>query len=106
MSTFASDVKLRPRSRSRSASPAAAPSSSSAALVQDPAQERALAADARFERAPPPVWKRAALLVFVALLFWTAVRMRMTVAAHTRVPEVEYAARSVAWVLGADSLTD
>jgi hypothetical protein len=94
--------------RSRSPSPTA---TSSTALLQDPAsvgqlpaaeekrrahlsevahQTRALAADPRFARTPPSAWARAALLLFVAALFWTAARMRMQA---PRAPAVEYASR-------------
>jgi hypothetical protein len=96
--------------RSRSPSPTA---TSSTALLQDPAsvgqlpaaeekrrahlsevahQTRALAADPRFARTPPSAWARAALLLFVAALFWTAARMRMQA---PRAPAVEYASRCV-----------
>jgi hypothetical protein len=96
--------------RSRSPSPTA---TSSTALLQDPAsvgqlpaaeekrrahlsevahQTRALAADPRFARRPPSAWARAALLLFVAALFWTAARMRMQA---PRAPAVEYASRCV-----------
>jgi hypothetical protein len=109
MSASTSDLKSRPRSRSPPSDAVA-----SDAPVQDPAsvgqlpadaekralyaaevraQERALAADPRFARAPPSAWKRGALLLFVAALFWMAVRMRMALATQQRVPEVEFAAR-------------
>jgi hypothetical protein len=40
--------------------------------------ERALAADPRFAREAPAAWKRAALLFFMIVMFWLAVRMRLT----------------------------
>jgi hypothetical protein len=40
-------------------------------------QERALAADPRFNPEAPSVWKRVALILFLIFMFWLAVRMRL-----------------------------
>lgn len=56
-------------------------------------QEQALAQDPRFDRQAPSAWKRVALLAFVALMFWIAIRMRMSMIPDK--PEVIYASRFV-----------
>jgi hypothetical protein len=66
-------------------------------------QEVALASDPRFEREAPSAWKRVALLVFIVLMFWVAIRMRMDGEQQKPVnaePEVIYASRYVATCIG------
>ncbi|KAF9045561.1 hypothetical protein BJ165DRAFT_1346668 [Panaeolus papilionaceus] len=51
------------------------------------------AADPRFNQPPPALWKRLALIGFVAFLFWAALLLRGNLLKAKRKPQIIYASR-------------
>lgn len=73
-------------------------SESDASKSRSPSPEPQL--DPRFNRPAPSPFKRAALLIFIGFLVWAAFYMRAGVLKAKQKPQVIYASRPVASLLG------